>query len=121
MDELINKLTHDGNYATDVCLLLALENASESLHYLDYLDITGKELETLAHDCLPNFDINYLKQTIRFLRSGFLDSKDIKNNLNSSNPVCFINRLIKEGEDWERVYEEYSYNFYKNLNNKKGR
>ena len=30
--------------------------------------------------------------------------------------------LIKVGEDWERVYEEYSYHFYKNLNNnKKGR
>ena len=122
MDDIINKLTHDGEYATDVCLLLVLEDANESLHYLDYLNITGKELETLAHDCLPIFDIDHLRQTIRFLRSGFLSMDDVRKNLNSPKPVHFINRLIKVGEDWERVYEEYSYHFYKNLNNnKKGR
>ena len=105
MDDIINKLTHDGQYATDVCLLLVLEDANESLHYLNYLNITGKELETLAHDCLPNFDIDYLKQTIRFLRSGFLSMDDVRKNLNSPKPVHFINRLIKKSSSKiEKMY-----------------
>ena len=121
MEEIVDKLTDNGNYATDVCLLLVLDNDTQSLHYLDYLNIRGKDLEVLAHNCLPDFNLDYLKQTIRFLRSGFISSSDIKKNLSSTSPVCFINRLMKSGEDWERVYEEYSNEFYKNLNKKKGR
>lgn len=115
LEKIINKLTCDGNYANSICLELMLYEKYETLNYLDYLDIKGKDLEILADKCCDQSDINYFTQTVRFLRSGFLSNKEIFDNLHSNNPVFFIDRLIENGEDWEHVYEDYAYKFYKNF------
>ena len=109
MDELINRLTDNGQYANDICLYLVIENDDQTLHYLDYLGIRGKDLETLANKCVPSLD--YLKETVRFLRSGFLGKDEITNNLKSSTPKCFITRFIRHNEDWDHAYEEFAGNF----------
>lgn len=115
--DVINRLTHEGEYASDICLLLYMSEKYTSLYYLDYLNITGKELETLKEKCLIEDNLDYLTQTIRFLRSGYLGNDEIKSNLNSKNPIPFINRLLEEGENWELAYENYAgdfrCNFYK--------
>lgn len=121
MENIINRLTHDGEYATDVCLLLYLSEKYTSLHYLDYLEITGKELETLKEKCLAEYSLDHLTQTIRFLRSGFLSKEEIKNNLTSSNPIPFIDRLLKPNENIELAYENYAGNFRYALSHPKAR
>lgn len=119
--DVINRLTHDGEYANEVCLLLYMSEKYTSLYYLDYLDITGKELETLKDKCLVEDTLNYLTQTIRFLRSGYLGNEEIKENLNSQNPVPFIDRLLKEGENWEMAYENFAGDFRFKLSQSKKR
>lgn len=118
MDEIcqvIDRLTHNGEYANDVCLLLLLNEKYTSLHYLDYLNITGKDLEILKEKCLKEDTLDYLTQTIRFLRSGFLGNEEIKQNLHSENPIPFIDRLLIIGEDYERAYEIFTSKFFSKL------
>ena len=121
ISEVIDRLTENNTYATDICLLLYLNDNYPSLYYLDYLDIKGVELENLPNCLVDKDDINYLTQTIRFLRSGFLGKDEIKQNLNSKNPVPFIDRLIKKGEDWDYVYEDYAWKFRQALRKNKSR
>lgn len=118
--EVLERLTENNTYATDICLLLYLNENYTSLYYLDYLKIYGKELENLKNCLIDPNDINHLTQTIRFLRSGFLGIDEIKANLNSTTPIPFITRLLKVGEDWDNVYEDYAGTFRQNLkkNNK---
>lgn len=118
-EEIIIKLSDDGKYASDVCLMLYMDEEKQYLFYLDYLEIRCKDLETLAYKCIPSLDIDYLKQTIRFLCSGFLGKDEIEANLKSDNPVYFIDKLMKKGDYIEREYEGYSYRFRQKLNNKK--
>ena len=120
ISEVLEKLTHNNTYATDICLLLYLNEEYTSLYYLDYLDITGKELENLSK-CCKDESIDYLTQTIRFLRSGFLGKDEIKENLNSKNPVLFIDRLLIPGENWEYAYENFAGDFRMKLSRNKGR
>lgn len=120
ISEVLERLTHNNEYATDVCLLLYLNDEYTSLYYLDYLNITGKELENLPKCCKED-DIKYLTQTIRFLRSGFLGNDEIKENLNSKNPVLFIDRLLQPGDDWDYVYEDYAGKFREALRKNKSR
>ena len=120
-EEISEKLTHNGEYAVDVVLLLYLSEAYSSLHYLDYLDITGKDLETLAHKCLPEYNLDYLVKTIRFLRSGFLGMDEIIDNLHSLNPVPFIKEKPINSNDWDYIYEDYAGTFRENLKKNKGR
>lgn len=119
--EVIDKLTHNGEYATDVCLYLYLNEYYTSLYYLEYLNITGKELETLAQKCLQDSSFDYLAPTIRFLRSGFLSEDEIHDNLKSSNPVNFIDSSTPSYNDWEITYENYAGNFRENVSKNKGR
>lgn len=119
IDEIISRLTHNGQYATDICLLLYMSEKYTSLYYLDYLNITGKELETLKEKCLVEDSLDHLTQTIRFLRSEFLNNKEIKDNLNSKNPIPFIDRLLEKGENWELAYENYAINFRCNIRKNK--
>jgi hypothetical protein len=120
ISDVLERLTHNNTYATDICLLLYLEEKYTSLYYLDYLNITGKELENLPK-CCKDDSIDYLTQTIRFLRSGFLSKDEIMENLNSKNPVLFIDRLLIPGEDWEHAYENFAGNFRCRLSKNKGR
>ena len=120
IQDVITRLTHDNTYATDICLLLYLNENYTSLYYLDYLDITGKELENLPK-CCKDDSIDYLTQTIRFLRSGFLTKEEIKANLNSKNPIPFVNRLLIIGENWELAYENFAGDFRYNFSKSKGR
>ena len=116
--DVINKITIDNEYATDICLLLYLNENYSSLHYLDYLNITGRDLEILVEKCCVEPTIVYITQTIRFLRSGFLSNDEIKENLHSKNPITFIDRLMNKGEDWDHVYENYAARFRSLKNNK---
>ena len=111
MDDLINKLTNNFQYGNDLILFLIANDDMSSIHYLDYLNIKGKELDNFTK-CLPEFSLQYIKETIRFLRSGFVSSNDIHANLNSKTPICFITRLLKIGENWEYAYEDFAGNFY---------
>ena len=118
--DVIDKLTENNQYATDTCLLLYLSDNYTTLHYLDYLDITGKDLETLVEDCCIDQSLDCITQTVRFLRSGFLGNDEIKSNLHSKNPITFIYRLLNEGENWEMAYEDYAGRF-RSLNKPKTR
>ena len=109
--KVLDNLTCNNQYATDVCLLLFLDEQYTSLYYLDYLGIKGKELETLAHKCCKEFSVDWLYQTIRFLRSGYLGIDEIKENLNSKKPILFINRLLRRNENYELAYENYAGDF----------
>lgn len=120
IEDVIERLTHNGDYATSLCLLLYLTDNTKSLYYLDYLKITGKDLDNLEK-LLSNESVEFLVQTIRFLRSGFLGINEIRENLNSTNPIPFIPRLLRNGEDWENAYEDFSFNFRKQMRNNQGR
>ena len=111
MDDVINRLTNNLQYGTDLILFLTINDDTTSINYLDYLYITGKELDNFKN-CLPEFSLQYIKETIRFLRSGFIGCADIHQNLNSSNPICFIPRLLIIGENFERAYEDFAGEFY---------
>lgn len=118
MKKVIDRLTENGQHANEICLLLYLNNNYDTLHYLDFLDITGKSLETLFYKCCFEQKKQCLVETVRYLRSGFLDKETIHKNLNSDHPVYFIDRLLKVGEDWDYVYEDYTAKFHANLRNK---
>ena len=51
MDETINRLTENGNYANDICLIFVVNGDDMYLEYLDKIDIRGKRLEIFAHKC----------------------------------------------------------------------
>ena len=121
IDDVIKDLTNDGEYANEFCLLMYLDDETQYLYYLQYLDIKGKDLEAFANNCIPDWDMDYIKQTIRYLCSGFLGKDEIKQNLESDKPIPFIDRLLVEGENIEWAYEKYSANFRSNLNNNKKR
>jgi len=91
------------------------------LYYLDYLNITGKDLETLAQKCLPEYTLDYLVKTIRFLRSGFLGNDEIKDNLHSPNPIPFIKEKPINSNDWDYIYEDYAGTFRENISKNKRR
>ena len=120
MEDLINRLTNDGEYGSSICLLLYLTNNYTSLHYLDYLDIRGKELDALDQLCEEQ-SLQYVIQTIRFMRSGFLGIDEIKENLKQKKPIPFIPRLLINGEDWENAYENFAFDFRRQVRNNKGR
>lgn len=120
-EEIINELTHNGKYATDVCLLFYMNEETHYLYYLRRLNITGKKLENLAYKCVPDMDLDYLKQTIRYLSSGFLRDSEIQENLESDNPIPFITKLLNIGDYIERVYESYTFDFLNKFNSKKKR
>ena len=119
IDDIIDRLTHNNKYASDICLLLYFSKSASTIHSLDKLDITGKNLETLVYKCLPEVTLDSINQTVRYLSSGFLSKDDIHYNLNSSEPVVFIDRLIQQGEDYENLYEHYSASFNTRLKNNK--
>lgn len=122
MDELVNELTENGTYANVICLLIILENKERYLNQLKHLGITGKKIETLVYKCCNEFSIDYIGQTLFYLRSGFLDNKTIHDNLESDNPIPFLDKLLRDGEDWDYAFERCTGTFYQNLkNNKQGR
>ena len=53
-----------------------------------------------------------------WITRGLVQKKD---NLNSPNPVCFIDKTPLSTRDWEITYEDYAGNFRQNINNNKGR
>lgn len=121
IEEIINDLTINGQYANDICLILLINQRYETLNYLHSLNIKGKDLEILTNNCCFEDSLECFTQTVRYLRSGFLDKKTIFSNLRSSNPIPFIHRLLKSNEDWDLVYEDYTFQFMKNFNQNKTR
>ena len=120
MEDLINRLTENGEYGSSICLLLFITENYTSLHYLDYLGVKGKELDKLE-ELFNEQSIQYVIETIRFMRSGFLGIEEIKENLKQEHPVPFITRLLIKGEDWENAYEDFAFDFRKQMRNNKGR
>ena len=118
IEDIIENLTNNGEYGASLCLLLYMTNNTKSLYYLDYLNIKGKELESLDNLCKEE-SIDFIVQTIRFLRSGFLGKDEIKQNLNNKTPIQFIPRLLMKSENWENAYEDFAFEFRKQLQNTK--
>lgn len=104
MDEIINRLTENGNYASDICLIFVVNGDDMYLEYLDKIDIRGKRLEIFAHKCCNECDPDYIKDTLLCISFGLFDLDIINKNIDSSNPLPFIDELHKPSDSIVRRY-----------------
>lgn len=122
--DVIDKICDGNDDAYGVCLLLYLNDRHSSIYYLDYLNIHGQDIVDLVNKCCKEYDCDYISETIRYLRSGFLGQDTIINNIRSDSPINFIPRLLDVHEDWDHAYEDFTSEFLYELskqNKNKGR
>ena len=62
---------------------------------LGLLSNKRKKAGGFAHKGILNFNIDYLKQTIRCLCLGFLSEEKVAKNFKRNNPIYFIDKLMK--------------------------
>ena len=92
------------------------------IEILEWLDITGKRLDTFFEKCC-HCDIDYVRETLCYLQFEYISKKDILANLDSSNPIPFINRLPESNFEYlnDHLYAEYTSVFNNLFNQRKGR
>lgn len=93
MEDIINRLTENGNYANEIVLLFIVNNDEVYLEYLDKIDIRGRDLEIFAYDCCHECDPEYIKDTLLCISFGLFDLDVIYDNLKSKNPLAIIDKL----------------------------
>jgi hypothetical protein len=121
-EEIVNKLTENGKYCEDVCILFLLD---DKVHYMKYLcdnGITGKKFETFIHKCCDVYDINCFVQTILYISFDIFQMKDVHENLESNNPIPFIKNYENKQVITINDYMFYSRDFKERFEeNKRGR
>lgn len=118
MEDVINKLTENGQYANELCLMFIVTNEEIYLKYLDTIDIRGKDLETFAYKCCHDADIEYMKETLLCISFGLFDLEIVYENLKRKNPLPFIDELNKPSDTRVRRYMRYKKEFDKKFNNR---
>jgi len=119
MEDIINRLTENGNYANELVLMFLVNNDDVYLEYLDKIDIRGKDLEVFSNICCNECDLDYIKDTLLCISFGLFDLDVIYGNLKSKNPLPFINELYTPSDThvgrFIRLKNEFDNRF---LNNK---
>ena len=90
LEEVIERLTENGKYANELCLMLLVSDNEIYLRQLDSIGITGKELEIFAYKCCNDGDIRYIQDTLLCISFGIFDLPTVYKNLQSKNPLPFI-------------------------------
>jgi len=73
MEDIINRLTENGNYANELVLMFLVNNDDVYLEYLDKIDIRGKDLEVFSNICCNECDLDYIKDTLLCISFGLFD------------------------------------------------
>ena len=115
LEEIINKITEDGNYDSGLCLLFVLNNQDLYLDYLVSKDITGKRFETLLYKGCEVFDIECFTKTILYISFGIFEFEDVYKNLDSDNPIPFIANYEKGRNYFIREMQELHDDFKNRL------
>lgn len=116
MKEKVKILTSNGKYAEEICSSFLVNN---DLLYLDYLldfGITGKKLETFAYKCCHNGDIEFMKETIICMSIDLFKQDLVHKNLESENPIPFIEKLQEKNEGYIATFTRYYKTFIDNMN-----
>lgn len=121
LKNIIDELTENGKYANEICLQFLIENKDSYLEYLQKCNITGKKLETFAYKCCHDANIYYMMETLMCISMDIFDLKLVHQNLESNNPIPFIQQLQGDNEGYIACYKRYHDTFLNNMNNKKSR
>ena len=120
IDKIMNELADGDVDAEGICLFFYVNHDFNSLKDLYELGIKGEELNTFIEFGCPSDVLEYIHQTIDFLKSGNLSNEEIFNNLRKKKPIPFTPHvLIKSQEDKEKVYKDFADEFRKKSLNKK--
>lgn len=119
ISNIIKELANGNDNAHMICLYLYMNDCVEILNDLYELDIKGDDLEIFVYDYCLDTDLVYIKQAVDFLKSGFLDKKEIEKNLKRNAPVPFLPSLLDEELDTEYQYKIFAEELKKSLNIKK--
>ena len=115
MEELVNKLTENGKYANEICLMCLVDNNEYMLKYFEKYDIIGRKLEIFAKDCCNEYDTNIMREVLLCMDWELFDVKLVHQNLESSNPIPFIEEYMIPGEGWIKRYQRYRDTFKNNM------
>ena len=122
MDEdILNRLTENGQYANELCLMLLVSGEDYLLEYFDKIDIRGKDLETFAYDCCHDADIDYIRDTLLCISFGLFDLDKVYENLKSSNPINFIDERELSTDTHLQRFVRLKKEFDQKFNKNKGR
>jgi len=121
LKEIVEKLTENGKYANEICLQLLLENKDRCFEYLEKYNITGKKLETFAYKCCHDSNTDFIMETIMCISMDIFDLKLVHKNLESDNPIPFIEQLQGNNEGYIACYKRYHSTFLNNMKNNKSR
>lgn len=125
MKEKIDILTENGKYAEEICLLFLANNDDLYLEYLLDYNIVGKKLETFAYKCCHDCNIDFMKETVLCISLDLFKLDLVHKNLESENPIPFIEKLRGSNEGYvatfTRYYRTFMNNMDKMLNNNKKR
>lgn len=113
--DLVDKLTEGGKYANEICLLLLVSENSYMLEYFDKYEISGRKLEIFANDCCNDCDVYMMREVLLCLDWDLFDIKLVHKNLESSNPIPFIDKLMIPNEGIIQRYKRYRDTFNKNM------
>ena len=119
MDKIINRLTENGKYANEICLLFVIEQDEVYLEYCDKIGIRGKRLEIFANECCHKCDMDYIKDTLLCISFGLFDLDIVNKVIDSNNPVNFIDELHVPQDTAVRRYIRLKNEFDVKFNNKK--
>lgn len=118
MEEKINVLTDNGKYAEDICLLFLANNDSLYLDFLLEYGIIGEKLETFAYKCCHNGDIDFMKETLLCISMDLFKLQLVHQNLESENPIPFIEKLQENDEGYIATFTRYYKTFMDNMERK---
>lgn len=121
MDEMINRLTENGDYANDICLLLLVNNEDYFLKYLDKYNIAGRKLEKFFYDCCNNGDSHMLRTVFLCMDWNLFDKELVHENLEREHPIPFIDELYLPNEGFVSRYARYRDTFKANMSKNRTR
>lgn len=117
MVDIVNRLTENGNYANEICLLIMMSDNEYMLKYLDECEIRGKKLETFANTCCNECDLSLMAEVLLCISWDVFDLNLVHKNLDSAKPIAFIDELHKPNESLIQRYKRYKQTFINNMNN----
>ena len=120
-DDILARLTENGQYANELCLMFYVMDESYFLEYFDKIDIRGKDLETFAYKCCHEGDIDYIRDTLLCISFGLFDIDKVYENLKSSNPVNFIDERELSTDTHIQRFVRLKREFDQKFNKNKGR
>lgn len=118
MDDIINRLTENKQYANDICLFLLINDGYTQLKYLDEIGIRGKKLEIFIEKCCGGYDYENISNILLLISWEVFEIELVKRNIDSKHPILLIQEHKRDNEHWMDTCKRLKKTFIENMNGK---